>query len=182
MSKRILEAARCARCRCPAYGPGRSRRPGCSRRPDPDLLQGLRASRRTLAMRVLGIRNGKTSIRTGWGLFYNPMEQLVLEQFGAEPPFGGSTYLPSTFFNTPFIAQTGTRESQSIHRDSQPRTWNSAGLGYVPPHAAVRGFPAAHAHAVHGAIQLHDSAGIGQGCGAASWLRRIAGTSIAGFA
>lgn len=52
--------------------------------------------------------NGKTSIRSGWGLFYNPMEQLVLEQFGAEPPFGGSTYLPGTFFNTPFVSQSGT--------------------------------------------------------------------------
>jgi hypothetical protein len=52
--------------------------------------------------------NGKTSIRSGWGLFYNPMEQLVLEQFGAEPPFGGSTFLPSTFLNTPFIGQNGT--------------------------------------------------------------------------
>jgi hypothetical protein len=51
--------------------------------------------------------NGKTSIRSGWGLFYNPMEQLVLEQFGAEPPFGGSTFLPGTFFNTPFVAQNG---------------------------------------------------------------------------
>ncbi len=51
--------------------------------------------------------NGKTSIRSGWGLFYNPMEQLVLEQFGAEPPFGGSTYLPSTFLNTPFVGQNG---------------------------------------------------------------------------
>jgi len=40
-------------------------------------------------------------------MFYNPMEQLVLEQFGAEPPFGGSTFLPSTFFNTPFIPQAG---------------------------------------------------------------------------
>jgi hypothetical protein len=50
---------------------------------------------------------GKTSIRAGWGLFYNPMEQLVLEQFGAEPPFGGSTFLPSTFFNTPFVPQAG---------------------------------------------------------------------------
>jgi len=50
---------------------------------------------------------GKTSIRAGWGLFYNPMEQLVLEQFGAEPPFGGSTFLPSTFMNTPFVAQGG---------------------------------------------------------------------------
>ena len=27
-----------------------------------------------------------------WGLFYNPMEQLVLEQFSAEPPFGGSSF------------------------------------------------------------------------------------------
>jgi hypothetical protein len=52
--------------------------------------------------------NPKTTIRTGWGLFYNPMEQLVLEQFGAEPPFGGSTYLPATFLNTPFISQSGT--------------------------------------------------------------------------
>ncbi|HKH99143.1 MAG TPA: TonB-dependent receptor [Candidatus Sulfotelmatobacter sp.] len=52
--------------------------------------------------------NGKTSIRSGWGLFYNPMEQLVLEQFGAEPPFGGSTLLQSTFFNTPFVAQNGS--------------------------------------------------------------------------
>ena len=51
--------------------------------------------------------SGKTSIRSGFGLFYNPMEQLVLEQFGAEPPFGGSTFLPSTFLNTPFIAQGG---------------------------------------------------------------------------
>ncbi|MGP0019033.1 MAG: TonB-dependent receptor domain-containing protein [Candidatus Sulfotelmatobacter sp.] len=51
--------------------------------------------------------NPKTTIRTGWGLFYNPMEQLVLEQFGAEPPFGGSTYLPATFLNTPFISQSG---------------------------------------------------------------------------
>ena len=52
--------------------------------------------------------NGKTSIRSGWGLFYNPMEQLVLEQFGAEPPFGGSTFLPGTFFNTPFVGQNGS--------------------------------------------------------------------------
>ena len=55
--------------------------------------------------------SGKTSIRSGFGLFYNPMEQLVLEQFGAEPPFGGSTFLPSTFLNTPFIAQAGFTNS-----------------------------------------------------------------------
>jgi hypothetical protein len=49
--------------------------------------------------------NGKTSIRAGWGLFYNPIEELVLAQFGAEPPFGGSSSLSDTFFNTPFVNQ-----------------------------------------------------------------------------
>jgi hypothetical protein len=59
--------------------------------------------------------SGKTSIRAGWGLFYNPIEQLVLAQFGAEPPFGGSTTVSETQFNLPFagqdydpVTQTGT--------------------------------------------------------------------------
>ncbi len=51
---------------------------------------------------------GKTSIRMGWGMFYNPVEQLVLEQFSAEPPFGGSTSLSNPLFNTPFVGQNGT--------------------------------------------------------------------------
>jgi hypothetical protein len=51
--------------------------------------------------------NGKTSIRAGWGLFYNPIEELVMAQFGAEPPFGGSSSLSDTFFNTPFVSQLG---------------------------------------------------------------------------
>jgi len=49
--------------------------------------------------------NGKTSIRSGFGLFYNPIEELVLAQFGAEPPFGGSSSLSDVFFNTPFVGQ-----------------------------------------------------------------------------
>jgi outer membrane receptor protein involved in Fe transport len=51
--------------------------------------------------------SGKTSIRAGWGLFYNPMEELVLAQFGAEPPFGGSTTVSETQFNLPFLGQDG---------------------------------------------------------------------------
>jgi hypothetical protein len=51
--------------------------------------------------------NGKTSIRAGWGLFYNPIEELVMAQFGAEPPFGGSSSLFETFFNTPYVYQAG---------------------------------------------------------------------------
>jgi Carboxypeptidase regulatory-like domain len=53
-------------------------------------------------------KSGRTSVRAGFGLFYNPVEQLVLEQFGAEPPFGGSVVLSETQFNTPFLGQDGT--------------------------------------------------------------------------
>jgi len=51
---------------------------------------------------------GKSTIRGGYGIFYNPMEQLVLEQFSAEPPFGVSAFSSSPLFNTPFIGQNGT--------------------------------------------------------------------------
>jgi outer membrane receptor protein involved in Fe transport len=52
---------------------------------------------------------GKSTIRGGFGLFYNPMEQLVLEQFSAEPPFGISAFLSSPLFNTPYLSQSGTQ-------------------------------------------------------------------------
>jgi hypothetical protein len=50
---------------------------------------------------------GKTSISVGYGIFYNPIEQLVLEQFNAEPPFGGSETVPFSFLQTPFVGQNG---------------------------------------------------------------------------
>jgi len=50
---------------------------------------------------------GKMSISTGFGIFYNPIEQLVLEQFSAEPPFGGSNFIGSPFLQTPFVDQAG---------------------------------------------------------------------------
>ena len=52
---------------------------------------------------------GKSSIRAGYGIFYNPIEQLVLEQFSAEPPFGGSVTFSNPNFNTPFLLQSGTQ-------------------------------------------------------------------------
>jgi Carboxypeptidase regulatory-like domain len=51
---------------------------------------------------------GNSSIRVGWGIFYDPIEQLVLEQFSAEPPFGGSTFVSSPLFQTPYVLQTGS--------------------------------------------------------------------------
>ncbi len=50
---------------------------------------------------------GKSTIRAGYGLFYNPIEQLVLEQFSAEPPFGVSVFLSNPTFNTPYLGQNG---------------------------------------------------------------------------
>lgn len=49
---------------------------------------------------------GKSSIRAGYGIFYNPIEQLVLEQFSAEPPFGGSSFSNYSNFNLPFLPQS----------------------------------------------------------------------------
>jgi hypothetical protein len=50
----------------------------------------------------------KTSVSMGFGIFYNPIEQLVLEQFSAEPPFGGSNSVSSPLFQTPFVDQSGS--------------------------------------------------------------------------
>ncbi|MFN3326369.1 MAG: carboxypeptidase regulatory-like domain-containing protein [Bryobacteraceae bacterium] len=51
---------------------------------------------------------GNTSIRTGWGIFYNaPIEGIILAQFAPQPPFGGSSGIYNPMFNTPFVNQDG---------------------------------------------------------------------------
>jgi Carboxypeptidase regulatory-like domain/TonB dependent receptor len=59
-------------------------------------------------------KDGKTTIRGGWGLFYNPVEQLVLEQFQGEPPFGGSSLISGGLFTTPFVSQSGAQGNLTI--------------------------------------------------------------------
>ncbi len=49
----------------------------------------------------------KTTVSMGWGLVYNPVEQLVLEQFSAEPPFGISNGVSNPLFSAPFVSQEG---------------------------------------------------------------------------
>jgi outer membrane receptor protein involved in Fe transport len=51
-------------------------------------------------------KKGRMTVRAGFGIFFNPIEQLVLEQFQAEPPFGGSTTITEGFFSTPFVLQS----------------------------------------------------------------------------
>jgi hypothetical protein len=77
--------------------------------------------------------NGKTSIRTGWGMFYNPIEQLVLEQFSAEPPFGSSPGLSGTLFNTPFVGQNGTTIPNGFNGILNPPTGQDPGWSNFRP-------------------------------------------------
>jgi len=74
-------------------------------------------------------RSGKTSIRAGFGIFYNPVEQLVLEQFSAEPPFGGSSLISEDLFNTPFEGQSGAISPNPFNgilnpQPGQPVDWS----------------------------------------------------------
>ncbi len=71
---------------------------------------------------------GKTSIRAGWGMFYNPIEQLMLLQFSAEPPFGVSPVLFGTLFDTPYKWQSGAINPNNpvngiFHQTPGPIDW-----------------------------------------------------------
>jgi hypothetical protein len=52
---------------------------------------------------------GHTSFRMGWGMFYDTQEEMMFgENLTAQPPFGGSTSVSNSFFNTPFLDQDGS--------------------------------------------------------------------------
>ena len=58
----------------------------------------------------------RTSIRLGWGMFYDSIEELMFgENLTAQPPFGGSTNLSNIFFNTPFLGQDGSIAPNPFH-------------------------------------------------------------------
>jgi hypothetical protein len=72
----------------------------------------------------------KSTLSAGWGLFYNPIEQLVLEQFSAEPPFGGSNYITDPMFQAPFVGQDGSVNPNPFNGilnppRGQPIDWSS---------------------------------------------------------
>jgi hypothetical protein len=59
-------------------------------------------------------KDGKMTVRGGFGIFYNPVEQLVLEQFQGEPPFGGSSLISEGLFTAPFVSQFGNPANLTI--------------------------------------------------------------------
>lgn len=77
--------------------------------------------------------SGKTSIRAGWGIFYNPIEQLVMAQFGAEPPFGGSSSFADTFFNTPFVSQSDYTNPNPFNGFITPKPGSPVDLTFFRP-------------------------------------------------
>ena len=55
----------------------------------------------------------------GWGMFYNPIEQLVLEQ-GGGPPFSGVVTISGSLFNTPFLDEFGFTHPNSFNGIRNP--------------------------------------------------------------
>jgi hypothetical protein len=85
----------------------------------------------------------KTSVRVGYGIFYDNIEQLVSEQFGDDPPFGGSAILSNVLLNTPYLSQNGTVNPNPFNGvlnppRGQPIDWSRfrpiALFGQFPPH------------------------------------------------
>ncbi len=62
------------------------------------------------------------------------MEQLVLEQFSAEPPFGGSNIISYPLFNTPYLKiNPGWPEAESVqwHSSSAAQGTGSGRLAAI---------------------------------------------------
>lgn len=85
---------------------------------------------------------GKSSVRLGWGMFYDSNEELILgEDFTAQPPFGGSTYISDTFLNTPFLGQNGSITPNPFHGFLDPKPGSPVDFALFRPIALYGNFP-----------------------------------------
>ncbi len=99
--------------------------------------------------------SGRLRIRGGFGLFYNPIEQLVLEQFRPSLPSAAALRSSEDLFNTPFVSQSGgTLRPIPFNGVLTPPRGYPYGLVCLPSHLLVRRTRAAFACAIYGAIQL----------------------------
>jgi len=77
---------------------------------------------------------GRTSIRAGWGMFYDSQEELVFgENLAAQPPFGGASFLANTFFNTPFLGQSGSVSPNPFHGFLNPERGSAVDFAQFRP-------------------------------------------------
>jgi hypothetical protein len=84
---------------------------------------------------------GQSSIRAGWGIFYDSNEELMLASFAAQPPFGGSTFISNVFFNTPFLAQDGTVVPNPFNGYSNPPRGSAVDFALFRPILLFGNFP-----------------------------------------
>jgi len=87
--------------------------------------------------------SSRTSVRAGFGVSYNPIEQLVYKQFNGAPPFGAAPFLSNILFNTPYEFQNGSVAINPFPvNNSPPRfapvDWSifrpTFAFGQQPPH------------------------------------------------
>jgi hypothetical protein len=84
---------------------------------------------------------GKSSVRTGWGMFYDSNEELMLASFAAQPPFGGSTFVSNIFLNTPFLGQNGTVAPNPFDGFSNPTRGSAVDFALFRPILLFGNFP-----------------------------------------
>jgi hypothetical protein len=85
---------------------------------------------------------GKSSVRLGWGMFYDSNEELLLgENFTAQPPFGGSTSISNVFLNTPFLGQDGSITPNPFHGFLDPKPGSPVDFALFRPITLFGNFP-----------------------------------------
>lgn len=85
---------------------------------------------------------GNSSVRLGWGMFYDSNEELLLgEDFTAQPPFGGSTSISNVFLNTPFLGQDGDVTPNPFHGFMDPKPGSPVDFAVFRPIFLYGNFP-----------------------------------------
>jgi len=84
---------------------------------------------------------GRSSVRMGWGTFYDSNEELMLASFAAQPPFGGSTFISNVFLNTPFLAQNGTVTPNPFNGFANPAPGSAVDFALFRPILLFGDFP-----------------------------------------
>lgn len=85
---------------------------------------------------------GRSSVRAGWGLFYDSNEELVVAQDSTgQPPFGGSTILFYPFLNTPFLGQNGDVSPNPFNGLANPKPGTPTDFALFRPISVYGSFP-----------------------------------------
>ena len=85
---------------------------------------------------------GKSSVRMGWGMFYDSNEELILAgDFTGQPPFGGTTTITNVFLNTPFLGQSGSITPNPFHGFLDPKPGSPVDFALFRPISLYGNFP-----------------------------------------